>query len=178
MALKKKPKLKNCSYCGKVFVSSHGEKVCPNCMLEQEEKEREIVEYVREHQGCSMADVMKDLSIGYKLAWHTLTEGSFSNIKSSMNVSYSCQSCGKPIRSGTYCSECLKLLRFETKKIAEQRELRMNLNSNKPEPMSTMSTIEKLDAQIEREIEIILKNRNKKPKRSMYEAILNEKGKN
>ena len=179
MALKTRQKLKNSSNCGKLFIQTHGEKLCRECSIQEEEKQREIMDYIHDHQGCSITEVMENLNVSKKLVNNMINKGFFGNLRRSSS-SYTCQSCGKPINVGnTYCRECLKRLRSEIKRIAEQREVRMNISNNisgkkieKP-----MSIIDKLDAQVEREMEIIIKNRNKKPIRSLYEAIVKEKDK-
>ena len=174
MALKPKQKLKNCSNCGKLFLQTHGEKLCRECTIQEEEKQREIMDYIHDHQGCSITEVIENLNVSKKLVNNMINKGFFGNLKRSRS-SYTCQFCGKPINIGnTYCRDCLKRLRSEAKKISEQRELRMNINShvnNKVEkPMSTL----------EKELEIIHEQRKKAAaaasKRSLYEAIMNQRG--
>ncbi|MBR2178817.1 MAG: hypothetical protein IJ862_00260 [Selenomonadaceae bacterium] len=182
MALKKKTqKLKNCSNCGKLFLQTHGEKLCRECTIQEEEKQREIMDYIHDHQGCSITEVIENLNVSKKLVNNMINKGFFGNLKRSRS-SYTCQSCGKPISVGnTYCRDCLKRLRSETKRIAEQREIRMNISANNNNRIEKpMSTIEKIDAQVEKELEIIREQRKKAAaaasKRSLYEAIMNQRG--
>ena len=167
MALKIPQKLKNCASCGKMFVATRGEKLCRDCIIKEEEKEREVLDYVREHQGCPISDVIEAMGVTDKFIKNMINKGLFANIERS-NMYYPCQSCGKPIRNGTYCSDCLSRLRNETKKMADQMAIKMGI-SNKP--ISQMSTIEKLNAQAEREFEV----ENRATKRSMYERIVSKR---
>ena len=183
MALKTKQKLKNCSNCGKLFIQTHGEKLCRECTIQEEEKQREIMDYIHDHQGCSITEVIENLNVSKKLIKNMINKGFFGNLKRS-RASYTCQSCGKTISVGnTYCRECLKRLRSETKRMAEQREIRMNLSNNMNNKVEKpITTIEKIDAQIEKELEIIHEQRKKAAtaasKRSLYEAIIGHRGGN
>ena len=42
-------KMKNCSSCGKVFVSINNSRICADCREKEEKWEKEIIEYVRDH---------------------------------------------------------------------------------------------------------------------------------
>ncbi len=168
MALNIPKKLKNCAACGKMFVSNRGEKLCRECIIKEEEKEREILDYVRENQGCSISEVMEEFGVTEKFVKNMINKGLFANVDRG-DMFYPCQSCGKPIKNGTYCSDCLSKLRTETKKMADQMAIKMGI-SNKP--MSQMSTIERLNAQAEKELEVE-KSRNKR--RGTYETIINKR---
>ena len=53
-------KLRNCKACGKVFVSMAGEKYCAKCLPAEEEKRSKIEEYLREHPGAPVIDVVRE----------------------------------------------------------------------------------------------------------------------
>ena len=168
MAIKTPQKLKNCAVCGKMFVSTRGEKLCRDCMIKEEEKERMVLDYVREHQGCAISEVIEALGVTDKFVKNMIAKGLFANVERN-DLYYPCQSCGKPIRNGTYCSDCLSRLRTETKKMADQMAIRMGI-SNKP--ISKMSTIEKLDAQAAREFEI---EKSRSNRRGTYETVVSRR---
>ena len=168
MAIKTPQKLKNCAVCGKMFVSTRGEKLCRDCMIKEEEKERMVLDYVREHQGCAISEVIEVLGVTDKFVKNMIAKGLFANVERN-DLYYPCQSCGKPIRNGTYCSDCLSRLRTETKKMADQMAIRMGI-SNKP--ISKMSTIEKLDAQAAREFEI---EKSRSNRRGTYETVVSRR---
>ena len=168
MAMKLPQKLKNCSSCGKMFVATRGEKLCRDCMIKEEEKESLVLDYVREHQGCQIAEVMEALGVTDKFIKNMIAKGLFANVERH-DLYYPCQSCGKPIRNGTYCSDCLSRLRNETKKMADQMAIKMGISDK---PISQMSTIEKLNAQAEKELEIE-KSRNKR--RGTYETVVSRR---
>ena len=52
-------KLRNCSMCGKIFMSN-GEKICPNCIQAQADMEVVVVDYVRDHPKCKIPEIMEE----------------------------------------------------------------------------------------------------------------------
>ena len=107
--------LKNCKSCGKVFVVIHGEDYCQACLPEAEEKERQLREYLREHQGDPALDIirevrsMKTMGNSHEVEDMMFEEGMVEGggtIGKRQNV---CASCGKPIADGvTYCADCFQ----------------------------------------------------------------------
>ena len=163
MIRKIKKELKNCTNCGKVFVSMKGEDLCRDCLIVEEEKERKVMDYVRDHQGCPISEVAEKTGIPDSFVKNMVSKGRFYNVKRT-DLYYPCQVCGKPIRNGAYCSACLSELRKETKKMADHSAIITGI-SNKP--ISKMTTIEKLDFQAELEFE-----KTSKGNRRFFEGIL------
>ena len=93
-----------------------------------------------------MREVMEQTGASDKMLKRMLNEGLFANITQSGDFFYPCVNCGRPINKGTYCSDCLANLRRETKKVAEAMNIRIKEKKG-------MSTIQKLDAEAEREYE-------------------------
>lgn len=158
------PKLKNCSQCGKIFTPMRNEKICRDCRIKQEEKEREVLQYVRDHPGISMKDAAVATGVSDKFMKQMVSQGLFSNFTVNESFLYPCVKCGKPISKGTYCTDCLKTLRQETKKVAEQMHIRVK-DSEK------MGTIERLNKLAEREFEKENKVIKRHFSRKMYDDI-------
>lgn len=97
-------KLRNCSNCGKIFMSQ-GEKICPNCVQEQKELEVVVVDYVRDHPKCKIPEIMEETKAPESLIRRLIEEGRFEQV--GVNLSYPCRKCGKPIIAGQYCEDCL-----------------------------------------------------------------------
>ena len=93
-------KLRNCSNCGKIFMSQ-GEKICPNCVQEQKELEVVVVDYVRDHPKCKIPEIMEETKAPESLIRRLIEEGRFEQV--GVNLSYPCKKCGKPIVAGQYC---------------------------------------------------------------------------
>ena len=172
MALKLKNKIKNCSNCGKIFAPLRNETLCRDCMREQEEKEIAVLDYVRENQGCLINEVMKAMGVTEKFIRNMINKGLFANIDRK-DFYYPCAVCGKPIKNGTYCSDCLSKLRKETQKMAQEMAVRTGLQSQAPtKPAKDLTTIEKLNIQAEKEIE---KENAARRRRGTYETIVNQR---
>ena len=159
------PKLKNCQQCGKIFSPIRNEKICRDCMIKQEEQEFKILQYVRDNPGITMKDLAVAMSVPDKFIKRMASEGLFANVKLNESFFYPCVKCGRPINRGTYCTDCLKTLRRETKKVAEQMHIRIKEENN-------MSTIERLNALAEREFERENRVIKRHFSRGMYDDIV------
>ena len=105
-------KLRNCKACGKVFVSMAGEKYCPKCLPLEEEKRRKIDNYLREHPGAPVIDVVREARLtgsmgnSHEVEDYMFVEGLVDGVPK-QNF---CASCGAPIADGlTYCKTCFQL---------------------------------------------------------------------
>ena len=164
------PKLKNCAKCGKLYSPMQNEKLCRDCRIKEEEKEREVLQYVRDNPGVTMREAANAVGVAEKFVRQMAMQGMFVNLTSSENFFYPCVKCGRPINRGTYCVDCLKDLRQETKKVAEAMHLRLKEDRK-------MSTIERLDALAEREFERENKVIKRHFSRGMYKDILSSRKK-
>ena len=52
-------KMRNCSSCGKVFVSINDSRICMDCRAKEEEWEKEIITYVRENPKSTIAEIVE-----------------------------------------------------------------------------------------------------------------------
>ena len=166
-----KNKLRNCTECGRAFIAVSNEKLCRECQIKEEAKKTEVLAYVRENQGASIQEVIDNTGVSEKLVRQMIREGLFSNIDRE-DFYYPCNSCGRPIRSGTYCADCLSRLRKETKKMADQMAVKIDAKTGKSKPLSQMSTIERLNAMAEKEFE---KENKRNYSKGMYADIVNRK---
>ena len=163
MALK--VKLKNCAKCGRIFSPVRNEKLCRDCKIAEEEKEREVLQYVRENPGVSMAKAAEAVGVDEDFIKRMSREGFFVNAGLNENFFYPCVRCGRPIRTGTYCADCLKSLRQETKRAAEA----MHIRAKETEKMSTIERLNKLaENEFERENRVIRRHFS----RGMYEDLV------
>ena len=168
--LPKLPKLKNCANCGRVFSPIRSEKLCRDCMIKEEEKEREVLQYVRDNPGVMIKQVCDALGISEKFVKRMASQGLFASFKLDQKFFYPCVKCGRPINTGTYCTDCLKNLRQETKRAAETLKIRLTETKK-------MSTIERLDALAEREFERENKVIKRHFSRGMYQDIVDSRRK-
>ena len=98
-------KLKNCSECGKVYMEV-GQGMCPDCVLKEQESEQVVYAFVRDHDKCSIKEIVDGTGVKEKVVFRMLKAGRF--IASGLEISYPCQGCGAPITTGKLCSKCSK----------------------------------------------------------------------
>ena len=98
-------KLKNCSECGKLYMEI-GQGMCPDCIVREQEAEQIVYSFVRDHDKCSIKDIVEGTGVKEKVVFRMLKAGRF--IASGLEISYPCQGCGAPITTGKLCSKCSK----------------------------------------------------------------------
>ncbi|WP_028129568.1 flagellar protein [Selenomonas sp. AE3005] len=96
-------KIKNCPMCGKLF-NDTGHKVCMDCFEKIQEKEHEVVEYVREHRGAKIAEICEATKAPAGMIKKMIREGRFEQI--GVKMTYPCEKCGAPIVTGKICKSC------------------------------------------------------------------------
>ena len=106
-------KMKNCSSCGKVFVSMNGARICMDCREKEEKWEREIVEFVRDHPKSTIAEIVEATGVQEPVIRRMIREGHF--VSTGIELYYPCEKCGSPIDKGQYCDKCQKEMRDELK---------------------------------------------------------------
>ena len=104
-------KMKNCSSCGKVFVSINNARICMDCRAKEEQWERSIVEFVRDHPKSTIAEIVEATGVQEPVIRRMIREGRF--VSSGADLYYPCEKCGSPIQKGQYCDKCQKEMRDE-----------------------------------------------------------------
>ena len=101
--------------CGKLF-NDTGHKVCMDCYDKLQEKEHEVVEYVREHRGAKIAEICEATKAPAGMIKKMIREGRFEQI--GVKMSYPCEKCGAPIVTGKICQSCEEAARSALQKQA------------------------------------------------------------
>ena len=99
--------MRNCSGCGKVFVSLNHSRICPDCRAKEEEREQEIAAYVRANPKTTITEIVAALGVQEPLIRRMIRAGRFVAIPG-VDLSYPCDKCGAPIQRGQYCEKCRK----------------------------------------------------------------------
>ena len=108
-------KIKNCPMCGKLF-NDTGHKVCMDCYDKLQEKEHEVVEYVRDHRGAKIPEICEATGAPAGMIKKMIREGRFEQI--GVKMSYPCEKCGAPIVTGKICQSCEEAARSALQKQA------------------------------------------------------------
>lgn len=97
--------VRNCKRCGKLFNYAMGPIICPHCKEQMEEKFQEVKKYIRDHQGCGIAEVSETCDVSQQQIKQWLREERLQFSEDSP-VGLNCENCGTMIRSGRFCERC------------------------------------------------------------------------
>ena len=111
-------KLKNCPYCGKVFVD-YGEGCCPVCKEKQELERQAVRDYLTANPGADMMTISKGTGLSSKVLTRMSNEGFLATRKSAF--AHPCRGCGKPIDEGLYCRACIATFAKKRADLASRR---------------------------------------------------------
>ena len=104
-------KMKNCSSCGKVFFSINNARICMDCRAKEEQWEKSIVDYVRDHPKSKIGEIVEATGVQEPVIRRMIREGRF--VSTGVELYYPCEKCGSPIQKGQYCEKCQKDMRDE-----------------------------------------------------------------
>ncbi len=96
-----------CAICGKLFEMNGFREVCPACLEKDIKDFDSIRDYLYVHPRAKVFEVSNNLDIPVPVIKRYLKEGRLEIIEKN-NLFLKCEKCGKPICSGTQCSDCLK----------------------------------------------------------------------
>lgn len=103
-----------CAICGRVYEKTGFRAVCPDCIEKDMEVFDRIRDYLYIHPRAKVFEVSNNLDIPVPVIKRYLREGRLEIIEKE-NQFLKCEKCGKPICSGTQCSDCLKQAAHEYK---------------------------------------------------------------
>lgn len=103
--------LDNCKSCGKLFVRTTANEVCPECRKEEEKKFQIVYEFMRKrvNREATIPEITEATGVEEDLIIKFVRE---KRLRASQfpNLSYPCEKCGKDIQEGKLCEECSKEL--------------------------------------------------------------------
>lgn len=94
-----------CKRCGKLFNYMVGDKLCPSCREEMEEKFQEVKKYILDNKGASVTEVADKCNVQATWIQKWLREARLELTEGSA-ITLNCESCGARIRSGRLCKDC------------------------------------------------------------------------
>ena len=102
-------KLKNCAECGRLYMEI-GQGMCPDCFRKEQEMEQVVYSFVRDHDKCSIKEIVDGTGVKEKVVFRMLKAGRF--IASGLEITYPCQGCGAPkIGRASVGKECVRRCR-------------------------------------------------------------------
>ena len=97
--------LMNCRNCKKLFNYVTGEKICPKCREELEEKFQEVKEYIRDNPGANVDQVADECEVTVKQIKKWVREARLTFADDSL-IGLECERCGRMIHCGRFCTQC------------------------------------------------------------------------
>ena len=67
-------KLKNCSECGRLYMEI-GQGMCPDCFRKEQEMEQVVYSFVRDHDKCSIKEIVDGTGVKEKVVFRMLKAG-------------------------------------------------------------------------------------------------------
>lgn len=110
--------VRNCKRCGKIY-NYTGSAVCNNCLRQEQEDFEKIREYLFRNPNSSAAEVSEALGIELKVISRFLKEGRLEADYIRMSDEDSvltCEKCGRPIKSGRFCENCVREMQSDFSK--------------------------------------------------------------
>jgi hypothetical protein len=103
--------------------------MCNDCYREMQDKERDIINYVRDHPKCKVKEICEDTGAKERLVIRMIKEGRF--IQTGVEVRYPCEKCGKLITKGRFCKECQEILEKQVSAQKEKLQEQIDLEKKK-----------------------------------------------
>ena len=111
MSIIESKQVSRCKKCGKEFFGNSTGGLCSDCYAKEEEKRNIVRQYVIDHQGASFDKVIEETGVSDKFLRNMMSNGFFA-----ANKKRECKRCGKVIKKGLYCPNCLTVLRDAAKR--------------------------------------------------------------
>lgn len=111
--------LSNCYRCGRLFAKAFRD-LCPNCLKDIEVEYTKCVEYLRKERKSTIIELSEATGVSVNQITKFMREGRIS-IAELPNMSYSCETCGGPIREGNICDSCRRRLLGDLQRTQAQR---------------------------------------------------------
>ncbi len=106
---------RNCKRCKNLFQYS-GNRLCDNCLKEEEKDFERIKEYLDEHEGATLMQVSNELDIKVERIKRYLKEGRINVISNSKLLT--CEGCGDSISTGKFCKGCQQKMSSEIREVS------------------------------------------------------------
>ncbi len=116
----------NCPVCGKLYAKSPAG-MCPECFAKQEEDERIVAEYIRDHRRCSVQEVHVATGVSEKVIYHMIKSGRVTECK---DIEYPCEKCGRLISAGRLCKSCMQDFIAEAEKVTSDIKTKLHEGKN------------------------------------------------
>ena len=97
--------LVNCIRCGILFSPERDTNVCPVCVAHETELLKKVTEYLRDYPLANAMEVSERTGVPAVQIFKFVKQGSL--ILTAPTEAFKCRMCGKDVKKGTLCQDCL-----------------------------------------------------------------------
>jgi len=121
----------NCVRCGVVFAPDKNTKICPECTLKEQQDLKAVVEYLRTFPLANIQEVADKTGVEALQILRFVRQGSL--ILTEPPESLKCRLCGKDLKKGTLCQDCIDKVNDlkETQKQKEREKRKREFRRNR-----------------------------------------------
>ena len=105
-----------CVRCEKVFVSDKNTNICPDCLMKENEDLKTVTDYLRDFPLANIIEVSRRTGVDAAQIFRFVKYGSLKIV--APPEAFKCRLCGKEVKKGTLCQECID-------KVGELKEAQM-----------------------------------------------------
>ncbi len=103
--------LRNCAKCNRIFAYV-GNDLCSRCAKNHEDDFKKVKDYLYDNPGATITEVSKETGVEKKQILRYLRESRI-EIREEDNLLLDCERCGKSIRIGRFCEQCIAEMQKE-----------------------------------------------------------------
>lgn len=103
--------LRNCTRCGRVFMSD-GHRLCRQCRKEENEQFELVKEYLARHKNTNIFDVSEATGVATERIREWIRQGRLVSVTGERRL-LTCERCGLPIDRGRLCALCQQAMKEE-----------------------------------------------------------------
>ncbi len=97
--------VRSCRSCGKLFNYVTGQAICESCRKAKEELFVQVKEYLWDHKHAGFEEISEATGASVKQLKQWVREERLS-FSDDSPITFSCERCGKEIKTGRFCQEC------------------------------------------------------------------------
>jgi hypothetical protein len=115
--------LVNCVRCGNLFAPERDTNICPGCVAKENADLKIVTEYLRDYPLANAMEVSDRTGVSAVQIFRFVKQGCL--ILSAPTEDYKCRMCGKAVKKGRLCQDCLdkvKDLKETVKKKERERK--------------------------------------------------------
>lgn len=112
--------IRNCKVCGRIFSYAGGMAVCEPCRNEDDDTFKKVKDYLYDNPGASLSEVSSAVGTSIQRIKGYLKDGRLEIMEAGGNLILECEKCGKSIKTGKYCDNCMNSLASNLKMTAKE----------------------------------------------------------